>query len=109
MVRGGVAGVELDGAAELVFGDLPVPVLGGADVGEGDVGFGAGVVEEYGEAGAGGRLGPDLDRGEDAVVAEELVGVGEGGVGASELGIFGDGLLEETDGRSRPSSVRCSI
>ena len=52
------------------------------------------VIEQHGEAGAGGCLGPYLHWRENTVVTEELVRIGEAGVGLCELRIFGDRSLE---------------
>ena len=81
MVRGGIEGIELEGAKEFVLGTLPVPILRRADVGERNMSRGTRVIEQHGEAGAGGCLGPYLHWRENTVVTEELVGIGEAGVG----------------------------
>src|SRR5262245_57577385 len=50
MMRGGISGVETDGALELTLGTGPIPILGGFHVRQGSVRLGGAIVLQYGRS-----------------------------------------------------------
>src|SRR5579859_3314820 len=99
MMRGRVAGIQLNSALKFFFGGWPVPVVMPINEGKRRVCLGESIVEGKGLQGGGTRFrhGHRASNNGTRVGAEQSVGVSQPRVSLRVLRLNGDGLLEETD------------
>src|SRR5579863_7327300 len=97
VMRSGVVGIELDGAAIFLLGGLPVPVVVLRDEREGGVPLSKRVVERTRLERGCARLRHVDAGGRVAVAAEDGVSIREPGIGAGVVRIASDGLLKPGD------------
>ncbi len=88
MVGVGQSRVQLQGAEVLGLGPLPIAVVGLQGEGQGQVGVRPALVDGQGLAGGFLGLGEDDVGHFPAVIAAEVVGIGQGGLGG-DVGVVG--------------------
>ena len=101
MVGVGQARVQLQGAEVLRFGPLPIAVVGLQGEGQGQMGVRPALVDGQGLGGGFLGLGEDGVGHFPAVIAAEVVGIGQGGL-RGDVGVVGPHGAAETVDRQPP-------